>query len=59
MCPRGRRARRGAGGACWRRFPHAAAALGCAPDKLDYWEDFYANQVFRPGLEALRAYLAK
>lgn len=40
-------------------FVEWSVTFDTAPDKLDYWEDFYANQVFRPGLEALKAYLAK
>jgi Polyketide cyclase / dehydrase and lipid transport len=31
----------------------------CPPDKLDYWEDFFASQVFKGALEAMKAYLAK
>jgi hypothetical protein len=31
----------------------------CAPDKIGYWEDFYATQVFKGALEALKAYVAK
>ena len=29
----------------------------CPPDKIGYWEDFYATQVFKGALEALKAYL--
>lgn len=31
----------------------------CAPDKIGYWEDFFATQVFKGALEALKAHLAK
>jgi hypothetical protein len=30
----------------------------CAPDKIGYWEDFFATEVFKGALEALKAYLA-
>lgn len=31
----------------------------CPPDKIGYWEDFYATEVFKGALEALKAYLAR
>ena len=31
----------------------------CAPDKIGYWENFYATQVFKGALEALKEHLAK
>ena len=40
-------------------FVEWSVTFDCAPDKIDHWEGFYANQVFRPGLEALKAYVAK
>ena len=40
-------------------FVEWSVTFDCAPDKIDHWEDFYAHQVFKPGLEALRAYLAE
>ena len=40
-------------------FVEWSVTFDCAPDKIDHWEDFYAHPVFKPGLEALRAYLAE
>jgi hypothetical protein len=40
-------------------FVEWSVTFDCPPDELDHWQDFYANQVFKPGLEALKAYLAK
>jgi len=40
-------------------FVEWSVTFDCEPDKLDHWQDFYANQVFGPGLEALKAYVAK
>ena len=31
----------------------------CAPDRIGYWEDFYATHVFKGALESLKAYLGK
>jgi hypothetical protein len=39
-------------------FVEWSVTFDCEPDKLDHWQDFYANQVFKPGLEALKSYLA-
>jgi hypothetical protein len=39
-------------------FVEWSVTFDCPPDRLDHWQDFYGTQVFRPGLEALRAYLA-
>jgi hypothetical protein len=30
-----------------------------APDKIAYWEDFFATQVFKGALEGLKGYVAK
>ena len=40
-------------------FVEWSVTFDCAPDRIDHWEDFYATQVFRAGLEALKAYIAK
>jgi len=40
-------------------FVEWSVTFDCSPDKLDHWQDFYAHQVFKPGLEALKAYLAQ
>ena len=31
----------------------------CDRDKIGYWEDFFANQVFQGGFDALKAHFAK
>jgi hypothetical protein len=31
----------------------------CPPDRLGHWEDFFASQVFKGALEALKAHVAK
>jgi len=40
-------------------FAEWSVTFDCPPDRLDHWEDFYANQVFKPGLDALKAYVSK
>jgi hypothetical protein len=40
-------------------FAEWSVAFDCPPDKLEYWQDFFGSQVFRPGLEALKAYVTK
>ena len=40
-------------------FVEWSTTFDCAPDKIGYWEDFFATQVFKGALEALKAYVAK
>ena len=40
-------------------FVEWSVTFDCAPDKIDHWEDFYATQVFKGALEALKAYVAR
>jgi hypothetical protein len=39
-------------------FVEWSVTFDCPPDELDQWQGFYANKVFRPGLEALKSYVA-
>ena len=40
-------------------FVEWSTTFDCAPDQIDHWEDFYATQVFKGALEALKAYVAR
>jgi Polyketide cyclase / dehydrase and lipid transport len=40
-------------------FVEWSTTFDTAPDKIDYWEDFFATQVFKGAVEALKAYVAK
>jgi hypothetical protein len=42
-----------------RTFVEWWTEFDCPPDKIGYWEDFFASQVFKGALEAMKAYLAK
>jgi hypothetical protein len=40
-------------------FVEWSTTFDCAPDQIDHWEDFYATQVFKGALDALKAYVAR
>jgi hypothetical protein len=40
-------------------FVEWSTTFDCAPDKIDYWENFFATEVFQGALEAMKAHLAK
>jgi hypothetical protein len=40
-------------------FVEWSVTFDCPPDQLDHWQGFYADQVFKAGLEALKAYVSR
>jgi uncharacterized protein YndB with AHSA1/START domain len=41
-----------------RSFVEWWTIFDCAPDKIGYWQNFFATEVFRGGLDALKAHFS-